>query len=130
MGKPSKFSRTAGGTTVKNVSLKSKHALLNSAHVISFQAKKEAPKLKEKIQTDTLKYSIYNSRARRHAFQKELEKEGIQTKKIGARRFVGKHSRFNTPTQNEILRSELMIICKTHKVEKRLGAKDFLRNNQ
>ena len=129
MGKPSKFSRSTGGTTVKNVSLNSNNALIESAHVISYQAKKEAPRVKEKIESGTLKWSAYNSKARRHAFQKELEKEGIKTEKVLARAFAPKHSKFDTPTHREVLFSELMI-PDGRNIEVRLGAKDFLRNNR
>ena len=124
--KPSRWSRRTG-TVIKKAVLKSKHADLKAAKLISIQAKKETPKLKEKIEADTIKWSAYDSRARAHAHREELKKLGIDTTRILARTFVPTKSKFSSPTKNEVLRSELMILIKDQDYKKRLGAKDRLR---
>ena len=128
MGKPSKFSRKAGGgVTVKNIDLKDKRVLMNSAHVISFQAKKDLPELQEKIEKGTLKWSAYNTPARRHAFQKELEKNNIKTEKVKGKRrsFMPEYINQDKKMKNEMLRSSLMI-----NTQKRLGCEDFLKRKE
>ena len=51
--KPSRWSRRTG-TTIKKVVLKSKHADLKAAQSISKQAKNASPRLKKKIEEDSL----------------------------------------------------------------------------
>ena len=134
MGNPSKFSRsTGGGATVKNIDLHDKRALMNSAHVISFQAKKESERIKEKIEKGLLQFSASNTPARRHAFQKELEKKNVKTKRVKGRRrsFVPEYKDGEqTPRQKEyqekLLRSTLLINTdKRYETSKRLGAVDI-----
>ena len=63
--KPSRWSRRRG-TTIKKVVLKSKYAELKAAKSISKQAIKAMPKLKNKIEKDSLRWSAYDSSARTH----------------------------------------------------------------
>ena len=134
MGNPAKFSRsTGGGATVKNIDLHDKRALMNCAHVISFQAKKESEKIQEKIEQGQLALSAYNTPARRHAFQKELEKKNVKTKKLKGKRrsFVPEYNDGDqTPRQKDyqekLLRSTLLINTdKRYETSKRLGAFDI-----
>ena len=125
MAKPVKFSGRTG-TIVKNIVLKSRHKHFRNAAIISDQAKKSAPKLEEKISEDTLKWSAYDSKARRHAHQKELEKIGIEVEKISFNKFRPKDSNLAKPTENNFVRSELMIGNHQNSV---LGKQDFSKDN-
>ena len=122
---PSRWSRRTG-TTVKKVVLKSKHADLRAAQEISKQAKKASPKLKNKIQEESLRWSAYDSRARAHAHQEELKKLGIETEKVRGRMFVPKNSKFKKPKADDYFRSELRIPTKDYYLDKRTGAKEAL----
>ena len=71
---------------------------------------------------DSKRYDL--GRVGRYKLNKKL---GIETTRILARTFVPTKSKFSSPTKNEILRSELMILIKDQDYKKRLGAKDRLR---
>ena len=122
---PSRWSRRTG-TTIKKVVLKDKLAEFKAAKFISKQAKKDTPRLKNKIEADSIRWSAYDSRARTHAHQEELKKIGIETEKVRGRMFVPKNSKFKKPKQDDYFRSELRIPTKDYYLEKRIGAKEAL----
>ena len=122
---PSRWSRRTG-TTVKKFVLKSKHADLKAAQEISKQAIKVSPRLKNKIEKDSLRWSAYDSSARTHAHQEELKKLGIETEKVRSRMFVPKKSKFQKPLADDYLRSELRISTKDYYLDKRTVAKEAL----
>ena len=110
----------------KKVVLKSKHADLKAEQEISKQAIKAIPRLKNKIEKDSLRWSAYDSSARTHAHQEELKKLGIETEKVRRRMFVPKNSKFKKPKADDYSRYELIISSKDYYLDKTTGAKEAL----